>query len=95
MLLFVLYTLADLTRQDSIGCCPLLLTLMDGAQAVMVAWAQATIPAKIDGSQQPRPSGIESATLLGKNESAIDVVSRALAAISDPYVQLQSQTKNI
>lgn len=66
-----------------------------GVQAVMVAWAQATIPAKTDASQQLPPSGIESATLLGRNEPASDVVSRALAAISDPYVQLQSQTKNI
>lgn len=64
-------------------------------QAVMVAWAQATIPAKTDASQQLSPTSIESATLLGRNESANAVVSRALAAISDPYVQLQSQTKNI
>ena len=64
-------------------------------QAVMVAWAQATVPPKNDASQQLPPVGIEGATLLGRHESASGVVSKALAAISDPYVQLQSQTKNI
>lgn len=58
-------------------------------QAVMVAWAQATIPPRqasdLAANTQP----------LGRPEPASDVVSRTLAAISDPFVQLHSQTKHI
>lgn len=60
----------------------------------MVAWAQATIPPNHDDSQQVTPLGVEG-TVLGRDAAASDVVSKALTAISDPYVQLQSQTKNI
>ncbi|KAL3132591.1 hypothetical protein ABBQ32_009124 [Trebouxia sp. C0010 RCD-2024] len=64
------------------------------SQAVMVAWAQATIPLNRDGSEQVTPLGVKGA-VSGRDEAASNVVSKALAAISDPYVQLQSQTKNI
>lgn len=60
----------------------------------MVAWAQATIPLNRDGSEQVTPLGVKGA-VSGRDEAASNVVSKALAAISDPYVQLQSQTKNI
>ena len=88
-------TCADCKRQDCGSSCVTMLMMAMVAQAVMVAWAQASIPAKTDASQQLPPSSIESTTLLGRNESTNAVVSRVLAAISDPYVQLQSQTKNI
>ena len=60
----------------------------------MVAWAQATIPPSFDESEQGLHVGFEGA-MPGRDEAAGDVVMKALAAISDPYVQLQSQTKNI
>ena len=64
-------------------------------QAVMVAWAQATIPPNSD-AKQPLPSELTADVKpLGRTGPASGIVSKALAAISDPFVQLHSQTKNI
>ena len=61
----------------------------------MVAWAQATVPASLEktsSSEQFSESQSYPSQQIGSLQTA---VRKALSCVSDPYVDIQSQTKNL
>ena len=64
-------------------------------QAVMVAWALAMVPARSEQSSVGQQASCQQDASLLSIQTPSSIVSKVLASISDPFVELQSRTKNV
>lgn len=64
-------------------------------QAVMVAWALAMVPPRSEQSSVGQQASCQQDASLLSIQTPSSIVSKVLASISDPFVELQSRTKNV